>query len=355
MEVAIICDTHIGVRNDSYFFHDNFEKSMSWFFDIIDAAKIKHVIHLGDLFDRRKYLNFNTARICRQKFLEPLDGRGIETHILAGNHDEYYKNTHTTNALDEIITGRYKNIYTYTTPEVVDIGGKDIQLIPWITESNIKESLNAIKTSRANTLMGHLEIQGFEMHKGSFCVDGMSREIFTRYDRCFSGHLHHNSTRDNITYLGAFSEFTWSDFGDHRGFSIFNTETELLTKYPNKNTMFKMIIYDDERNPNIVEELVSSDYSNCYVKIVCMKRTNTLLWDALLDKIYKAKPIDISVVENINVFKDNEEGVVIDQAEDTPKILSSYISGLTLPADIDNDKAYQYLLGVYQEAINLDT
>ena len=76
---------------------------MEYFFSVSEERNINHIIHLGDLFDRRKYLNFLTSKVCRDTFLLPIEGMEIETHILAGNHDRYYKDTYLVNSLDEIV------------------------------------------------------------------------------------------------------------------------------------------------------------------------------------------------------------------------------------------------------------
>ena len=71
MKVAIITDTHFGARSDSIPF-DNFFESFynDSFFPEIEKQGVKTIIHLGDIFDRRKYINFNTLASCKKYFFD---------------------------------------------------------------------------------------------------------------------------------------------------------------------------------------------------------------------------------------------------------------------------------------------
>lgn len=346
MKVAIICDTHFGVRNDSPVFLDYFKRSLQWFFDTLEKEEIKVVIHLGDLFDRRKYLNFVTAQTCRKYFLEELNTRNIQTHIITGNHDIYYKDTHEVNSLKEIVDNRYEYIKTYDHPTLLSIDDTKIQLIPWITDSNKDRSYDAIKNTQSDILMGHFDIKGFELHKGALSEHGDDIDFFKRFDLVFSGHYHHKSSKGNIHYLGAFAEYTWSDWNDPRGFTIFDTKTRNFELIKNPHSIFKMISYNDSEDIN---EIDYSQYKGTYVKVLCQKKENIYAFDMMLEKLYKAEPVDITVLEEEILLTDTSKDD-IDDIQDTPKILENYITGLTLP--VNNDRMVKYMKDIHTEALS---
>jgi len=354
-KVALIGDIHVGVRNDSPVFQEYLTKCFDWTLDILSQYDIKHVIQLGDLVDRRKYLSYTTAHMMRNRFLQPLEARRIETHIIAGNHDQTYRNTHMVNALDEMVTGRYKDIHTYTTPKLITIDDFDFQLLPWITESNKAESYDAIKKSRASVLIGHLELAGFEMFRGIVTEHGDDRKLFERFDLVLSGHYHHKSSAGNIHYLGAFAEFIWSDFNDPRGIHVFDTHTHQLEFHQNPFSIFKLLPYDDRNDKNILNKIKNIDYGqykDTYVKVVCAGRDNHFVFDLMLDNLYKAGPIDISIVEDVTSIIDHGTDDNVDETADTSTILSTYVKSLTLP--VPNDKMINYLQEVYEEAVTTE-
>ena len=50
MKIAIINDTHFGIRSDSVAFHEYFKHFYeNEFFPYLDKHNIKHIIHQGDI------------------------------------------------------------------------------------------------------------------------------------------------------------------------------------------------------------------------------------------------------------------------------------------------------------------
>src|SRR5579872_1467467 len=247
MKVAIITDTHAGCRNDLPVFLDFQEKFyQNVFFPKIDELGIKTVLHLGDVFDRRKYINYKTLFRLKSMYFDPLSQRGIWSPTIIGNHDIFHNNTLDVNALDLVVNEfHYSNVKIIREPQVVDIHGFKILMMPWICDENRERSFDILKSAPTDICMGHFPISGFVMHKGQVSEDGLDRSVFDRYDMVFSGHFHHRSSDGRIWYLGNPFEMTWQDFNDKKGFHIFDLEKRHLEFVPNPYQMFYRIVYND--------------------------------------------------------------------------------------------------------------
>lgn len=353
-KLALITDTHWGVRGDNVAFLDNNKKFLDEvFFPYVDGNNISTVIHLGDLVDRRKYININTARRLRVDFLDKLKVRNLEVHLIAGNHDTYFKNTNEVNAIKELVENAYPSFKTYTKhAESVTFDGVPILFIPWICDDNREQVLNAIQDTSAQIAMGHLEIEGFEMFRGSVVSHGYDRHIFDRFDICMSGHYHHRSSDGHIYYLGSHGEFTWSDYDDDRGFHIFDTETRELTFIQNPFKMFKKVWYNDADDDFLQKKVDYKQYAGAMVKVIVTNKTNHYWFDKFIENIEEENPIDIQIVEdhlNLNLEDDQE---IINEAESTLHIFEKYIEFYEVK-NLDKDKLLKKVTELYNEAISI--
>jgi DNA repair exonuclease SbcCD nuclease subunit len=357
-KIAIITDQHFGARNDSTHFLDYYEKFYrDTFFPVIDSHNITTVLILGDTFDRRKYVNFYSLKRTKEMFFDELAKRNIQVHMLAGNHDTYFKNTNDVNSVD-LLLREYDNVNVIDTPQTIHLNygdvGSDICMIPWICPENYENCLLEIKNTSADVCMGHFEIAGFAMHKGMPSLEGLDRGIFKRFDCVFSGHYHHRSHSDNVHYLGNPYELTWQDYNDPRGFHLFDLSTRELEFVVNPNVMFHRIIYDDKEES--ITEINNKDltkFTNTYVKVVVLNKTNPYLFDKFMSKLYDVNPIDVTIAEDFTDLTEGVEDDMIDQAEDTMTIIGKYVDGIK-EEHIDNEKLKTVMKELYVEALNLE-
>ena len=113
MKICILGDTHFGARSDSIPFHNYMEKFYSeFFFPELEKRGVDTIIQLGDLFDRRKFINFNSLYLCRKYFFNKLRDNNITLHTLLGNHDVAFKNTLEVNSTS-LLLQEYENIKIY--------------------------------------------------------------------------------------------------------------------------------------------------------------------------------------------------------------------------------------------------
>ena len=353
MKVALITDQHFGARNDSTLFLDFYEKFYTeTFFPKIIEENINTLLVLGDTFDRRKYINFNTLQRSKEMFFNKLKELEITVYMLAGNHDTYYKNTNEVNSVD-LLLKEYDNIMVVDEPMTVHLNyeniSDDILLIPWICADNYKQCLDEINNSKAKLCGGHFEIAGFAMYRGHPCEEGLNRELFRKFEYTFSGHYHHKSNSDSIHYLGNPYELTWQDYNDPRGFHIFDLDSREIVFVRNPNVMFHRIVYDDTKDINMEFD----EYANKHIKVVVVSKTQPYMFDVFMDKLYAVNPANITIVEDFTDLTEGLDDDMIDQAEDTLTIINKTVD--TLGEDIDKIRMKNILRELYLEALNNDS
>jgi DNA repair exonuclease SbcCD nuclease subunit len=351
MKVCIINDTHAGVRNSSDIFLDNSEKFYSdVFFPYLLDNNIRRVIHLGDVFDNRKFINFRALNHYRKSFLTKLREYGIHMDVIPGNHDTFYKNTNDLNSLKELLGHYMGEITIHTEPTVLNLDGFNLALLPWICSENEAHSMEFISTCKADWLGGHLELQGFDVLRGVASQHGLSHKVFSRFEQVISGHFHVGSQQDNIHYLGTQMEFTWSDAGDEKGFHILDTSTRELEKIVNPHTLFERIVYDDTKFD--YSKYDTSNLDNKFVKVVVINKSDLFTFDRFIDRIQQHKIHDLKIAENFNEFLgENVEDEAV-SVEDTGEMLDDYVDAVE--TDLDKDKLKLSMRNLLTEAQALE-
>lgn len=344
MKICILGDTHFGVRGDSKVFSEFFRKFYTEeFFPYLEEHGITEVFQLGDLFDRRKYINFLTLAESRDYFFDELQKRKIYLHVLIGNHDIFWKENLSVNS-PSLLLGNYKNIALYTKPTTIDRDGELIDIIPWICKDNEEEIYRFIEKTKTNICFGHFEIAGFQMYKGIDNHEGISPATFKKYDLVLSGHFHHRSRGGNIVYVGTPTEHTWSDCEDPRGFHIFDTSTRELEFIENPLTIFKKIYYDDTKKIKAAPESVTDKY----VKIIVTKKTDPYKFEKFVEEMLQHNPHDLKIVEDMSEFEATEVELEDIDVEDTLTLLHRYVDGVETA--VDKSKLQSVMQSLYLQA-----
>jgi DNA repair exonuclease SbcCD nuclease subunit len=336
-KVGLITDTHIGARKGSQVFHDYFAEFYDQvFFPTLRQHKIDTVIHLGDCFDVRKNIDYWSLEWAKNNFFDPLEKRKINLHMLVGNHDSFYKNTLRINA-PSLNLAEYDNITIYNSPTTTTIKGVPLFMVPWLCEDNADLFQDELKDTDASVVMGHLQLCGFYANENYQCMDGTDSEVFSKFDRVFTGHFHKKSIQGNITYLGNPYQLYWNDEGNTRGFHILDLDTGELEFIPNPRHMFHKIYYNNDK-VNV------SDYKNCYVKVIVDKNDSPADFNKFMALLTDAGAHDIKVIENFSMTIDDDIEI---EGEDTLTTLTNYINAME---DVNRSNLIGIFKSLYTEA-----
>ncbi len=334
MKIAILNDTHCGIRNSSEIFLNNAEEFYNnIFFPECEKQGIKQIVHLGDYYDHRKFVNFKALNHNRRIFLDQIRKRGMSMDIIPGNHDTFYKNTNELNSLKECL-GHYMNeVHIIMEPTVMQYDSLKLGLLPWICQDNYHLCMNFIRDCKADWIGSHLELNGFEMMRGLTNKHGMDPKLFSRFEMVLSGHYHCSSKKDNIWYLGSQMEFFWSDAHDPKCFHILDTETREMLKIRNPHTLFEKILYNDEE---IDYSNYNKDLTDKFVKVVVVNKTDPFIFDRFIDNIQNQKIYELKIAENFNEFIGANVEDENMSFEDTAEIVDTYIDAVD--TDLDKNK-----------------
>ncbi len=348
MIIAILNDTHCGVRNSSEIFmqyQEEFYRDI--FFPYLKEHDITNIFHLGDYYDHRKNINFKALNHNRKVFLEPLKDNGIHMDIIPGNHDVFHKNTNDLTSLKELLGYYTANVSIIQNP--TELHG--VHLIPWINQENYVEFVDYIKKN-SGILMGHLELKGFDVLKGFAAPHGMDGTLFKHYDSVYSGHYHTQSEHGNIKYLGAQMEFTWNDAHDPKYFHVYDTETHEMTAVLNPITMFEKVYYDDTDMFYTNGGYDVSSLKDKFVKVIVENKCNPYEFDKFIDELATINTHELKIIENFKEFLGDNVETSLEDVENTQELMEDYIQSVN--TDLDKGKLKSLMNSLYSEAVDME-
>lgn len=349
MKIAILNDTHCGARNSSDVFMAYQQKFYEEvFFPYLKEHDIKRILHLGDYYEHRKYVNFKALEHNRKIFLDKLRENKIVMDIIPGNHDVFYKNTNELCSLKELM-GHYTDcVNIWMKPTILNYDGLEVAVVPWINAENYNDTMTFIKECKVPVVAGHFEFSGFEMYKGIPNPHGMDTYDFKDFELVMSGHFHTRSSRDNIHYLGSQMEFTWGDCDDAKYFHVYDTDKRELTPVRNPHTLHTKVVYNDEKNDYNNYDMSKLD--NQFVKVVVEKKSDYFGFDRFIDRIQQRPIHELKIAESFEEFLGDNVADEEIELDDTQVLLDSYVEAVETEAD--KEKLKTLLRGLYVEAQN---
>ena len=327
MKIALITDQHLDGRKGSLAFWNYFQKFYDEiFFPTLEKEGIRTIIDLGDTFDNRKSMDYNTFNRVDTNYFQRL--KDYEVHMILGNHCTYYKDTNKINS-PELLLEKYDNINIYSEPKEILLGGKAFLMMPWINSGNKEDCLQKISTSEADIMCGHLECDGFEVTPGMKFEGGFKLSQFKNFKRVWSGHFHHKSKHGNVQYLGNPYQMFWNDYKDTRGFHIYDTESDKLKFIKNPYEIFEKIFYDDASVDYNKQDV--SDYKDKFIKLIVEEKRDYQMFETLVDRLYNVGVHDVKIVETLVDAEDIDDVEL--NVKDTLTLLSEYIDEIELAVD----------------------
>lgn len=345
MKIAFINDLHWGVKNNSPIFFEYYREFYDGiFFPYILHNNITTVCMLGDIFDNRKHTNHITLSKSLEILFNPLRDNNINTIIITGNHDLPFKNS-TDDSSVKLLLGHYDNITIIDKPVDYNIGGISILMLPWICADNEIETFQKINKTKSKYCFAHLELSGFCMNAGFEMKHGMDSSLFKKFDRVFTGHYHHKSSKDNISYLGTQYEITWLDHDDQKGFHIFDTDTGELEFIKNPYKMHHKIVYTGKKTK------IPDNISNKIIKVIVLEKDSQKNLDAFIERLYEESPYELKVQESILEYDSESVDNVDLEIETTSQIIAKYIDNSDVT--VDKQQLKELLQTIYAEAETL--
>ena len=301
MKIALIGDSHFGVRNDSpYFMEQQAEYFKDYFFPYLKLNEIKDVIHLGDIFDKRKQINFVSLRHTISNFINPIIENGINFHFIVGNHDSYFKSS------SELISAKLlfesipnNNFKIYDKIEEVMFDSRRFLMVPWIFPNEQEEAKEKISLSPADVVCGHIELNGIAFEGSSISRKGLSPDLFAHFDHTFFGHFH----KPSQFYVGSPYQMRWSDYGEKKRIIVYDTESNKQESVYFDNEVFIKLTYPGDNLDNY-------SLTNKIVRIIVKEKDSIQDFEEYIRKIEEMSPYDIDIKEEylyLNVIGDVED------------------------------------------------
>jgi DNA repair exonuclease SbcCD nuclease subunit len=229
--VWVLGDLHFGVRANS---QEWLEIQQEFFEKVFIPNLVKNVqpgdvlVQVGDTFDNRQSINIKVLNYAVDLF-ERL-GKILPVHIICGNHDIWAKKSNEITSIDTLKW--IPNVQIYKEPELITWCGRKILMMPWRRDSE-HEAETLANYPSAEIVFCHSEVKGIYLNSKVKNEHGTDSNIYKKYTRVYSGHIHYRQERGRLLMVGTPYQLTRSDANNAKGFDLVDLETMSETFFEN--------------------------------------------------------------------------------------------------------------------------
>lgn len=322
MKVLLTGDWHI----ESGIYTDIGMDYITYLQEFCKENDIKDIIIAGDIFEK-------SAKIQNDAFLplffkfKALKTQGLNVITILGNHDIFSVDN---DSLVETFCEFGKVVKNF---EQIELGGRKIDLLPYTKNpDDVPDG--------GDLLITHLSIADFQFDNKYHVNEkaGMSRKLFSDYNKVFSGHFHRPQSKGNIIFIGSPYQMNFGEIGQKKGFIVLDLETdEYKRHYYDHAPVYKKINGEDFQNV---------DVNNSFVQVVIKEKLDNYvkLKHLLYEKgALNVTPHFVDMSEEISVNEDAK----IDMNSSVKDMVNEYIMNNIQVEGIDNNK----LVDIFEKVV----
>lgn len=346
MKFAIVGDLHIGVKRDDPWVAAYQKKFIDFYKSECLKRGVTATIQTGDWFDVRRGLTQETMKFSRE-YIAPAFQEIGDTYVIVGNHDMHLREKITPNSCREVLA-HFSGFHIIEEATTINLGGVNIDLIPWICRDNRESTMKFINESMSDYCVGHFELSGYYFYRG-LKSEGYSPDFLKHYKEVWSGHFHCQSDGGNVRYVGTPYTLTLGDADDVRGFFIFDTDTCVLEFVENPDCWHHKVYF----NADTFDLTQVKKYANKSVRLISEKRSSDKHgtdFDVATERI-AAVAHDLDTVDNVEFHVEDEDDTL--EIEGTADFISDYIDALDETPE-DKAKMKSIINGLMIEAQDIE-
>jgi hypothetical protein len=275
--------------------------------------------------------------------------RVMPVYTIIGNHDIFMKYSNEVNSMK--IFKHLENFHVFEEPQMVETSaGKRLFFLPWVEDQEELSSIIKDPKNSADILFCHADVSGLSFNRYTKIEHGADIEVFSGFDRVYSGHIHYAQKKKNVRMLGTPYELTRSDMGNTKSVWMLDLETNEEKCWENTVSP-KFLRYRLEwileRN---IAELQELFYNNFVDILITPQWSLKFPFSTFIENFTGYRRINHIIITEDEEGKDSEQEEYADSQEiSIMNMINSYVDGLPYTDQI-KEKLKEVSVRMYHEA-----